>query len=197
MSKAHTQINGVNTLADRDRKKIVCLGDSITYGFPFGPTFSWVQMLSEVIDAEVINKGINGNTTTDMMERFDRAVLRNEPTHVLIMGGINDVLCRESFDRITWNLRLMAEKATGNDIQVIFGLPTAVDEPEFERLLVRIRQWIIRYAAEHNLPVIDFSSAFHDDNNNVRTELLLADGGHPTIEGYQAMFQVIDLDLFQ
>lgn len=184
-------------MADKEKKKIVCLGDSITYGFPFGPAFSWVQMLSEVIEAGIINKGINGNTTTDMLERFDRAVLKNDPTHVLIMGGINDVLCRESFDRITWNLRLMAEKAEANDIKVILGLPTAVDEPEFERLLVRIRQWIIQYAAQQNIPIIDFARPFYDENNNVLTELLLADGGHPTIEGYQAMFRMIDLNVFQ
>lgn len=184
-------------MTGEDKKRIVCLGDSITYGFPFGPPYSWVQMLAEVINAEIINKGINGNTTTAMLERFDRAVLQYEPTHVLIMGGINDVLCRESFDRITWNLRLMAEKASDNNIQVIFGLPTAIDEPEFERLLVRIRQWIIQYAADHNLSVINFTSAFYDENNNVKTELLLADGGHPTLEGYRAMFRVIDLDIFQ
>lgn len=184
-------------LADNNKKKIVCLGDSITYGFPFGPAFSWVQMLSEATDAEIINKGINGNTTTDMLERFDRAVLKYNPTHVLIMGGINDVLCRESFDRIVWNLRLMAEKAEANNIQVIFGLPTAVDEPEFERLLVRIRKWIIDYSTEHNIPIIDFARAFYDEKNNVNTELLLADGGHPTAEGYQAMFRMIDLDMFR
>jgi lysophospholipase L1-like esterase len=153
-------------------------------------------MLSEVIDAEIINKGINGNTTTDMLERFERSVLRFEPTHVIIMGGINDIICRDSFDRITWNLRVMAEQARENNIKVIFGLPTAVDEPEFERLLVRIRLWIINYAAEHNLPIIDFASAFFDENNMVLTELLLVDGGHPTIEGYQAMFKVIDLNIF-
>ena len=46
------------------KMKIVCLGDSITYGFPFGPRVSWVAMLDQVLDAEIINQGINGNTTT-------------------------------------------------------------------------------------------------------------------------------------
>jgi len=78
-----------------------------------------VTMLAQVLDAEVINQGINGNTTTGMLRRFERSVLRYNPTHVIIMGGINDVICGESFDRISWNLREMIEKAEEAGIEVI------------------------------------------------------------------------------
>lgn len=176
--------------------KIVCLGDSITYGFPFGPQASWVRMLSEVIDAEIINKGINGNMTTDMLNRFERAVLNNNPTHVIIMGGINDVICGESFDRIVWNLRSMAEQARAANIQVILGIPTGVDDPYWEKLLTRIRFWIKDYAKKNQLKTIDFARAFFDTDGNLKDELLLADGGHPTMAGYQAMFEQIDLSIF-
>ncbi|HCF49119.1 MAG TPA: GDSL family lipase, partial [Syntrophomonas sp.] len=105
------------------RKKIVFLGDSITWGFPWGPSESWVNRLELVLDAELINKGMNGNTTGDMLRRFDRAVLNCRPTHVVISGGINDVFCGESFDRITWNIREMAATAQANGIKVILGTP--------------------------------------------------------------------------
>lgn len=180
-----------------EKKKIVCLGDSITYGFPFGPAYSWVEMLSHQIEGEVINCGINGNTTSDMLARFDRHVLRHDPTHVIIMGGINDVLWRESYDRIVWNLGTMVERAQENAIEVILGLPTAVDEPEFERLIERIRLWMRECAREKRLNVIDFASAFYTGSGQIRTDLLLADGGHPTEEGYQAMFATIDLNYFK
>lgn len=176
--------------------KIVCLGDSITYGFPFGPQVSWVSMLQQALGVEVINQGINGNTTTDMLRRFERSVLKYYPTHLIIMGGINDVICAESFDRISWNLREMIEKAQEAGIEVILGLPTAVDEPYWEKLIVRIRQWMQEYAREHDLKVINFAAAFYDENGNLKSELLLADGGHPDINGYQAMFEQIDLSIF-
>lgn len=179
------------------KKKVVCLGDSITYGFPFGPRASWVNMLDQVLDAQVINQGINGNTTTDMLRRFERSVLRYNPTHVIIMGGINDVICAESYDRITWNLREMIEKAGAAGIEVILGLPTAVDEPYWEKLIKRIRQWMLNYALEHSIKVINFAAAFYDEKGKVRSDLLLADGGHPDISGYQAMFEQIDLSLFE
>jgi lysophospholipase L1-like esterase len=82
---------------------IVCLGDSITYGFPYGPATSWAARLSENIEARVINKGINGNTTSDMLARFERDVLKYKPTHLILMGGINDVVCAESLDRVKYN----------------------------------------------------------------------------------------------
>ena len=67
--------------------KIVCLGDSITWGFPFGPGYSWVRMLDDALEGEFINQGINGNTTSDMLRRFDQSVLKYNPSHVIIMGG--------------------------------------------------------------------------------------------------------------
>jgi len=46
------------------------------------------------------------------------------------------------------------------------------------------------------LPVIDFAAAFYDEAGNIKRELLLADGGHPDIEGYKQMFKQIDLRIF-
>jgi acyl-CoA thioesterase I len=183
-------------MAEKKAVKIVCLGDSITYGFPFGPTYSWVKMLSKKINGEVINRGINGNTTSDMLARFDRHVVKYNPTHVIIMGGINDVLCHESFDRIIWNLQAMIEEAGKNNIRVILGLPTAVDEPECEVRVNRIRVWMRQYAGNHGIKIIDFAGAFYDERRKIITYLLMPDGSHPTEEGYQAMLAQIDLNIF-
>ncbi len=180
-----------------DRIKVVCLGDSITYGWPWGPDVSWTAMLAEQLDGEVINRGIPGNTTTQMLDRFEKAVLKLHPSHVIIMGGLNDVALQDSFDRITWNLRCMAEIARENDIKVVFGQPTVFDEPDLERLVLRIRKWINNYAQEHRIPVIHFDQAFYDENNNILTDLLAADGAHPTKAGYQAMFDCIDLKVLE
>ena len=177
--------------------KIVCLGDSITWGFPFGPGISWVNSLQESLGVEVINKGVNGNTTSDMLRRFDRTVLRHKPSHVIIMGGANDILMAESFDRIVTNIRLMAEKAEENGIKPVFGLPTPIDDRYMEDLLARIRDWIRQYADLKDIPVISFNRGFYDDKGRLRTELLLLDGAHPAVEGYREMFKQIDLGIFK
>lgn len=177
--------------------KVVCMGDSITYGFPYGPGASWVTMLDQYLEGQFINKGISGDTTGDMLGRFERAVLIHKPTHLVLMGGINDVACGESLDRIQYNLKAMAERAMRENIKVILGMPTAVDFPGIENILKKLRAWIERFAAEHHMPVIRFDRAFYDENGNLLTDLLLPDGGHPTEKGYQAMFKEIDLNIFK
>jgi len=178
------------------RKRIVFLGDSITWGFPWGPSESWVKRLERVLDAELINQGINGNTTSDMLRRFDRAVLKYQPTHVVISGCLNDVLCGESFDRITWNIREMVSAAQANGIKVILGTPTVIDDPYFEVLIIRIREWMSEYARENGIALIPFHQAFFDQEGRIKSELLLADGAHPEREGYRRMFEQIDISIF-
>lgn len=176
--------------------KIVCLGDSTTFGFPYGHQDSWVKMLSEEIFGEVINKGINGNTTTDMLNRFERAVLVNKPDFVIITGGINDVVCGESLDRIKYNITQMIQKSLAHGIRPVIGLPTPVDYIPWEKSLQKLRIWMREYADDLNLDIIDFSKAFYDNDGNIKTDLLLPDGGHPTREGYKQMFNQVDLNIF-
>jgi Lysophospholipase L1 and related esterases len=176
--------------------KVVCLGDSITWGFPFGPHYSWVEMLARATGIEFINRGINGDTTSNMLRRLARDVLADKPSHLVLSGCINDVLCGESFDRITWNIREMVEKAEAAGITVILGQPTAVDSAYLEKLLVRLRSWYREYAAQKNLPLIEFDRAFLDQEGRLRQELLLADGAHPSEAGYRALFVQIDPSLF-
>ncbi|NLF45139.1 MAG: GDSL family lipase [Syntrophomonadaceae bacterium] len=177
--------------------KVVCLGDSITYGFPYGPEISWVTMLQENLPGQFINRGINGNTTSDMLARFERSVLKHEPTHLIIMGGINDVVWGESLARIKENIKTMVNWALSRNIKVILGMPTAVDEISWESTLNKLRQWLDEYARENNLPVIRFEQAFYTAAGELRTDLLMADGGHPTARGYEEMYKQIDLNIFK
>ncbi len=177
--------------------KVVCLGDSITYGFPYGPEISWVTMLQENLVGQFINRGISGNTTSDMLARFERSVLKHEPTHLIIMGGINDVVWGESLARIRHNIKTMVELALSNNIKVILGMPTAVDDVGWESTLEKLRGWMDEYAQENNLGVIHFERAFYDAKGGLRTDLLMADGGHPTARGYEEMYKQIDLNIFK
>ncbi len=176
--------------------KIVCIGDSTTFGFPYGLQESWVRMLENEILGEVINQGINGNTTTNMLKRFDRAVLPHSPDYVIITGGINDVVASESLDRIQYNIVQMAEIAKENKIIPIIGLPTAIDFKPWENNLQKLRDRLMEYARQNDLDIINFAGAFFNSNGTIKTNLLLDDGGHPTREGYKQMFRQIDVTIF-
>ncbi len=172
--------------------KVVCMGDSITSGFPFHLEDSWVRMLGDATGHQFINKGIAGHTTDDMLYRFKHDVLALQPDYVIIMGGINDVMCRDSLSSICHNFESMVRMAQAQGIEVILGLPTAIDYPAEEKVLARLRQWLLDFAREKRIKVIPFHQAFYDEEGNLRNDLLLADGGHPSMAGYKAMFHVID-----
>lgn len=179
--------------SDRPITKIVCLGDSITWGFPFGPEYSWVKMVADRSGITMINQGINGDTTDQMWGRFDEDVVAYQPSHVIILGGANDIIIRESRDRIIYNLTGIYKQAIDNDIIPVLGLPTPLEMREPESRLSKIRDWIREYARNKNLMIIDFDQAFRDPvSGSLRLDLLL-DGGHPTLKGYEAMAQVVPL----
>ncbi|HZK44236.1 MAG TPA: GDSL-type esterase/lipase family protein [Syntrophomonadaceae bacterium] len=176
--------------------KIVCIGDSTTYGFPYGHQDSWVKMLDDEIFGKVINKGINGDITSNMLNRFNRDVITYKPQFVIITGGINDVVSSMSLSSIKQNFIEMVEMALANNISPILGLPSAVDIVSWEKSLIKLRLWQEEYANMLNLNVINFAQAFYDNDGKLKEELLLADGGHPSKEGYKQMFKQINLDIF-
>ena len=72
--------------------KIVCLGDSLTYGFGVSRSNSWTNIVNKETRLEIVNKGINGDTTSGMLARFNEDVVKNSPDIVFIMGGTNDFI---------------------------------------------------------------------------------------------------------
>jgi len=61
---------------------LLFLGDSITAAGPWGEAFP---------GRAVVNAGIPGNTTRDLLERLDALLIRHHST-VVLMAGINDIL---------------------------------------------------------------------------------------------------------
>ena len=75
--------------------KIVCLGDSITGVSDLSRYLKWSHILECMIDAKmgpgacsVLNRGIGGNTTADILARLQKDVLDEKPDlGVLLIGG--------------------------------------------------------------------------------------------------------------
>ena len=81
----------------KDKHRIVCFGDSITFGedLPYAQTYP--AMLAHLLkqnsaapDVVVINSGIRGHTSVQALARLERDVLWYKPHVVLIAFGIND-----------------------------------------------------------------------------------------------------------
>jgi lysophospholipase L1-like esterase len=98
------------------KKRIVCYGDSNTYGYDAADWFGgrlpaeqrWVDLLGQALGAEVFNCGLNGRS----VPRWPRAVeidaaliARYKPELVLVMLGTNDVLMEPDAERIAQSMR--------------------------------------------------------------------------------------------
>ena len=72
---------------------VVALGDSLTYGYGATPQTSYPAILGELTGWQVINAGVNGNISADVLAR-SAAVIAQNPDLVLLGVGGNDVLRR-------------------------------------------------------------------------------------------------------
>ena len=68
--------------------KIICMGDSITYGFGL-PDLSkrWSDLVSARTGHTLINRGISGDTTGGMLARCQTQVFNQAPDAMVLLGG--------------------------------------------------------------------------------------------------------------
>ncbi|MBK9713732.1 MAG: SGNH/GDSL hydrolase family protein [Kouleothrix sp.] len=71
-------------------KTLVCFGDSLTEG-AIGA--SYVDIVRERLagQARVVNAGVNGDTTLNLLGRVERDVIALQPDAVVILAGLNDL----------------------------------------------------------------------------------------------------------
>lgn len=107
-------------------KNIVLLGDSLTFGYGLNRNLGFASLIEKNINCPLINKGVNGSTTTSMLVRFTRDVIDNNPDILFILGGTNDILSNRSIESIISNISLMVDEALSNNIKIILSSPPAI-----------------------------------------------------------------------
>ncbi len=178
------------------RVKVVALGDSITYGFPYTPEHSWVAIAGDLLNINMINQGSCGDTTSFMLYRFFECVPYFNPTHVIIMGGVNDAFWKISPGTVGENIRKMCSHAEESGIIPVIGLPTPVNEKPFENILIQYREQMSLFAEEKGIQIIDFYRSILDPETGGIQDDYHVDGVHPSIYGYEAMTQAVKAEHF-
>lgn len=158
----------------------------------------------------VLNKGIGGNNTHDLLNRIDQDVLAENPDLVILMAGSNDMLNSRkfvSYARFEQNYRHLIRQLQSRNIRVVLMSPPPVDTGYlFQRhdhslfadapnaKLDSVNRLIRQLAQSHQVHYIDIYQAFQEKNSPNRqpqsliineANLGIADGLHPTREGYQ------------
>ncbi|MDN5347379.1 MAG: hypothetical protein PWP65_943 [Clostridia bacterium] len=170
-------------------RRIACLGDSITWGYPLGPRYSWVAYLNQEFEDRFFNRGINGDTLADMRRRFSRSVIPLNPTHTIIMGGTNDVAAGRSLKEMAGDLEAMLDICSQEKIRAILALPIPAEDAPFEEKLRPWRNWLEEYSLRHNFPLLDFYQTLLDQETGRPKRKYYCDEVHPSELGYRVMGQ--------
>lgn len=70
--------------------RVICIGDSCTYGQNVRADQAWPAVLAQMTGHDVRNEGVCGDTTRLALERWPKAVALHRPDAVVIQFGLND-----------------------------------------------------------------------------------------------------------
>lgn len=193
-------------------KGILCFGDSLTFDRGDGENGGWFAKLRKFYETKsfyhgVYNLGICGDTSTDLLKRFDveadarvKFNRKSDEYLILIAIGLNDSRAIENTDYVKVskeefkeNINLLADKAIAKKTKVAFIGLTPTD-PKLEKgyegtfffndRIKEYNQIIKETCNKKNIPFLDII----DDWMKEDYLDLLSDGIHPNAKGYEKLF---------
>jgi lysophospholipase L1-like esterase len=178
-------------------KRVVFVGDSITDYWKLADYFAGKPYV-------VVNRGIDGQSTPQMLVRFRQDVIDLRPAVLVALAGTNDVAGVTGPTRnedIEANYASMAELARLHHIRVVFASLLPVNnytDDAKESFALRPRErilalntWLKDYCAKNGLVYLDYFSAMVDDKGMLKRELS-DEGLHPNAAGYKVMAPLAD-----
>ena len=178
----------------KDEQRVVFMGDSITDSWKLDQYFP---------GKPYINRGISGQTTSQMLLRFRPDVIDLKPRVVVILAGTNDIAGNTgpiSLEAIEGNIVSMAELARANGINVVLSSILPVSDYNKDKSgkqivqtvrrrpeqILELNRWLKAYAADHGLVYLDYFTATVDDKGFFKEDIA-NDGLHPNSRGYEIM----------
>jgi len=143
-----------------DENRVVFFGDSITDIWKLDDSFP---------GKHYVNRGIGGQTTSQMLVRFRQDVIDLQPKVVVVLAGTNDIAGNTgpiTNDDLEANLASLADLAKAHGIRMIFAsiLPVNNYTPQsqeffasrpLERILA-LNSWLKDYCAKDDLTYLDY-----------------------------------------
>lgn len=164
------------------------IGDSILSNRPS------LQPPNESSGMQVVNRGIPGETASNMLARFRRDVVHLRPRVVGILGGLND-LAQTPLSFTEQNLSVMTQTAQEHKIHVVLATvppghkpnrDTPVSTAAGQNQMLVLSSWLKSFAEQSHFAVAEFYSTLADEHGSFQTGLTY-DGLHPTVDGYRRM----------
>lgn len=177
----------------KDSNEIIFLGNSITSAF---------QIEEYLPDYKIKNRGIWGNTTTDILNRIDD-ITKSLPDKLFLMIGINDLVKEVPTEKVIENYLLILKKIKKQSpetkiyIQSILPITKYAsnyfsgDQNKLNPVIDEVNDTLYNFVKENGLIYIDLNEMFklNDELNNEYSW----DGIHINNNGYKLWLEQIKL----
>jgi acyl-CoA thioesterase-1 len=171
--------------------------------------------IHEIENMTVVNKGVSGETSGEMLNRFEQDVISLNPLAVIIWGCINDIfnanqeeiefflnntknnfiamvkLARDNgiipilTTELTIRSRSNWSETIANSIGKILGRESYQDY--INKHVLSINKWIIEYARTQDIMLLDFHTTLSDEQGIRKKEYTVEDGSHISSQGYEKL----------
>ena len=200
--------------------KIVFAGDSVTDMESTQPVsegrgnvlgFGYVRMFENLlasvypeIKVRVVNSGISGDTSRNLIERFDRDVISLNPDWVSICIGINDVWRQfDSPSQLDWhvlpdeyekNVEKMIQSVDGKVKGILILSPYYIEPNKEDKMRARMDEYVEicrKLAKKYNCTFVDFQKLYADYCKIRHSSYIAWDRVHPNQIGSTLMARAI------
>ena len=187
-----------DSITDTGRTDSADPAASLGYGYPAKIAETLANDYAD-LGVSVINRGISGNRTWDLLERWDKDCIDINPDYFSLLIGVNDTWRRYDSGMITTaeeyetNMRTLLDrvvKETNAKIILlnIFLLDVTSDKANMRPDLVEKQEVISRLIKDYDVTYIDIQKKFDEmvANGTPMTDLS-EDGVHPTDFGHSVI----------
>ncbi len=174
----------------RKKENIVFLGDSITDFYPLDDIY---------INLPIINSGISGYKTTDILEKMDDMVYKYNPTKIILLIGTNDLNVTD-VETVENNITKIVENIKENRknakiyIESIYPVNKSINSEvvsnRSNEKIIEVNNYLEKYCKYNEITYIDMYSLLTDDNGNFDSKYT-DDGLHANKLGYARISQVL------
>ncbi len=185
--KVVTKIKEVEKVPDN----YLFLGDSITDFYDLDKYYP---------DLPVVNSGISGNTTEDILNDMKKRAYQYNPSKVFLLIGTNDLIHDKSNEEIVEGVEKIIEGIKENRpkaeiyLESIYPVnyklsPSMVNVRKNDDIK-EINKELKKYCKDNKITYIDMYDLLKDDDDNFDSKYT-KDGLHPNDEGYEVITKEI------
>ena len=172
---------------ENDYTNYLFLGDSITDYYDLDKYYEGLP---------VVNSGISGNTTEDILNDMKARVYNYNPSKVFLLIGTNDLVKDTSVDDIVSNIEKIISEINANKpqteiyVESIYPVNDNINEDMVSNRnnkdIMKINNKIKKYCEYNSCTYINMYDKLLDDDKNFN-EKYTDDGLHPNSKGYEVI----------